>query len=105
MLLLIHTYVYIIVSPVTQWNLPKVVALNGDAVTGSCSASGYPRPNVRVIIPGCNYQQASININKHTNKAVFTINNVTKNCEQIYCLITTKTSSVLRTKKLLIVGE
>jgi len=94
-----------IVLPVIQWDLPRAVALNGDAVTGSCSASGYPRPNVTVIIPGCDYQQKSVYINKHTNRAVFTINSITKNCEQIYCLISTKTSSVLRIKKLLIVGE
>ena len=88
-----------------QWELPKAVALNGDAVTGSCSASGYPRPNVRVIIPaGCDYRQKNIHVGNYTSKVVFTMN-VTKHCEQIYCLISNKAYSVLRTEKLLIVGK
>ena len=98
----VRTY---IVLPVIQWNIPRAVALNGDPVTGSCSASGYPRPNVRVIIPaGCDYQQSNVHIGNHTNKAVFTMN-VTKNCKQIYCLVRSKTYSLLRRNKLLIVGE
>ena len=66
-------------------DLPKaVVALNGDdPITGSCSASGYPRPDVKVIIPaGCDYQQNNVYISDHTSNAVF-IMNVTKSCEQI----------------------
>ena len=94
-----------VVLPVFQWILPKAVALNGSPVTGSCSASGYPRPNVRVIIPaGCDYQQNNVHVGNYTNKAVFTMN-VTKHCEQIYCLASSKTYSVLRTEKLLIVGK
>ena len=97
------TYTYTVL-PVTHWDLPKAVALNGHAVTGSCSASGYPRPDVRVIIPGCDYKQANVHVGKYTNEAVFTMN-VTRNCEKIYCLISTETYSVLRTNKLFIVGE
>ena len=63
-----------VVLPVIQWDIPKAVALNGSPITGSCSATGYPRPNVRVIIPtGCDYQQNNIHIGNHTNKAVFTM--------------------------------
>lgn len=94
----------LVVLPLIHWDLPKAVALNGGPVTGSCSASGYPRPNVDVIIPGCDYKQTNIHVGKHTNEALFTMN-VTGNCENIYCLISTKTYSILRTKKLLIVGE
>ena len=91
--------------PVIQWELPKAVGLNGVAIIGSCSASGYPRPNVRVIIPaGCDYQQNNVHVGNYTNKAVFTMN-VTKHCEQIYCLILSKSYSFLRAKKLLIVGK
>ena len=94
-----------VVLPVIQWELPKAVGLNGVAITGSCSASGYPRPNVKVIIPaGCDYQQNNVHVGNYTNKAVFTMN-VTKHCEQIYCLASSKTYSVLRTEKLLIVGK
>ena len=93
-----------IVLPVIQWDLPKAVALNGDPVTASCSASGFPRPNVRVIIPGCDYHQNNVRIGNYTNKAVFTMN-VTKRCERIYCLVTSKTYSLLKTNNLLIVGE
>ena len=100
-----HYYVNVsVVLPVIQWDLPKAVALNGDPITGSCSATGYPRPDVRVIIPRCDYQQNNIHIGNHTNKAVFTIN-VSKNCEQIYCLIRSKTYNLLRRNTLLIVGE
>ena len=96
---------YLLVLPIVQWELPKAVALHGDPITGSCSASGYPRPNVKLIIPTrCDYQQNNVHIGRYTNKAVFTMN-VTKNCEQMYCLITSKTYSLLRTNKLLIVGE
>ena len=94
-----------LVLPVVQWELPKAVALNGDAITGSCSASGNPRPNVRVIIPaGCDYEQSSFHVGNHTSKAVF-IMNVTKHCEKIYCLISSKTYSFHRTEELLIVGK
>ena len=100
-----YLHFYPIVLPVFQWILPKAVALNGSPVTGSCSASGYPRPNVRVIIPaGCDYQQNNVHVGNYTNKAVFTMN-VTKHCERIYCLATSKSYSVLRSNKLLIVGK
>lgn len=99
--MLVHV---LVVLPVVQWELPKAVALNGDPVTASCSATGYPRPDVRVIIPKCDYQQKVIHVGNHTSKAVFTMN-ITKNCEHIYCLISSKTYSVLRTNKLLIVGK
>ena len=89
-----------------QWDLPKAVALHGSPVTGSLSVTGYPRPSVRAIIPsGCDYQQKVVHIGRHTSKAVFTINTVTKNCEQLYGLIWSKTYSVLRTNQLLIIGE
>lgn len=94
----------LVVLPVIVWDVPKVVAVDGDLVTGSCSASGYPRPNVRVVIPGCDYKQENVHVGKHTNKAVFSMN-VTKSCGRIYCLITSKAYNVLRTKELLIVGE
>lgn len=93
-----------IVLPVILWELPKAVALNGGAVTGSCSASGYPRPDVRVIIPKCDYQQENVYVGNHTNKAVFTMN-ITRNCEKIYCLVASTTYSILRTNELLIVGK
>ena len=93
-----------VVLPVIQWDLPKAVALNGYPVTASCGASGYPRPNVRVIIPGCDYQQNNVHIGNYTNKAVFTMN-VTKNCGRIYCLIMSRTYSILRTTSMLIVGK
>ena len=94
-----------VVLPVIQWSLPNAVALNGNSVTGRCSAFGYPRPDVKVVIPRCNYKQENVHVGRHTNEAVFTIMNVTKSCEQIYCLIRSKTYSILRRYKLLIVGK
>lgn len=89
-----HSYNYVcfimhIVKPVIQWDLPKAVGLHGTAITGSCNATAYPRPNVMVIASnGCDYKQERvIPIGRHTNKAVFTIKNVTKSCEKIHCYI------------------
>ena len=100
----VTTYAFIhatVVVPTTvQWDLPKAVALNGDPVTGSCSASGYPRPDIKVFIPLCNYQLNNVHIGRYTTKAVFTMN-ITRNCDKIYCLI----GNILRTSNLLIVGK
>ena len=94
-----------IVAPVIHWDLPDAVGLNGGAVTGSCSATADPRPNVRVIIPGCDYQQKNIYIDVHTNSAVFTINNVTKNCKKIYCHIQNNAHNTYDIRELPIIGK
>ena len=96
-------YVYT-VSPVVQWELPKAVGLYGGPINGSCSVTAYPRPHVIVITPyGCDIEQESIHIGRHTNKVVFTIYNATKSCEEIYCFIAT--FSELKSAELLIVGK
>ena len=87
-----------------QWDLPKVVGLHSSPINGSCSVTAYPRPNVSVIILyGCDIQQESILITQYTNKVLFTISNVTKNCEKIYCFI--PTFSEIHTTELLIIGK
>ena len=92
------------VSPVVEWDLPKAVGLYGAPINGSCSVTAYPRPHVIVITPyGCDSQHKSFPIGRYTTKALFTISNVTKNCEQIRCLITT--FHELHTTELLIVGK
>lgn len=94
-----------IVAPVIHWDLPDAVGLNGGAVTGSCSATANPKPNVRVLIPGCDYQLKNVYIDVHTNSAVFTINNVTKNCKKIYCLIRNNVHNIYDMKELPIIGK
>jgi len=92
------------VSPEIEWDLPKAVGLNGTAVTGSCSITAYPRPSrATVLIPKCDYQQESIPIGNYTTKVVFTINNITKSCEHIYCYV--PTFGHIESRELLIVGE
>lgn len=92
------------VAPVVQWDLPKAVGLYGSPISGSCSVTAYPRPQVLVITPyGCDSQAKSILIGQYTNKVLFTISNVTKNCEMIYCYILT--FGELYTTELLIIGK
>ena len=88
-MLRIYVHTFACIYSFLHWDLPKAIALNGHAITGSCSASGYPRPDVRVIIPQCDYQQKSVHVGAHTNKAVFTMN-ATKKCEQIDILFDNK---------------
>lgn len=92
------------VLPEIEWDLPKAVGLNGVAVTGSCSVTAYPRPlDAKVMIPfGCDYQQERIHIRKHTTKIVFTIKNITKGCEKIYCFI--PRFEHIESRELLIIG-
>ena len=93
-----------IVSPVVQWDLPKAVGLYGAPISGSCSVTAYPRPHVLVITPyKCHNQQKIIPIGQYTNKVLFTISNVTKNCEKIYCYI--PTFGEIHTTELLIIGK
>ena len=41
-------------------------------VTGNCSVTGYPRPNVKLIIPAkFDYQHNNVHFGNHINKAVF----------------------------------
>ena len=87
-----------------QWDLPKAVGLHGAPISGSCTVTAYPRPQVLVITStGCQIQKESIPIERHTTKVLFTISNVTKVCEQIHCYI--PTFGELDTTKLLIVGK
>ena len=88
-----------IVPPVIEWTLPEAVVEN-TSVTGSCRATGYPRPFVGVI-NNCNYQYQYNMIDEYTSEVVFTIKSVTKKCQHIYCY----TSSSVDTKKILLAGE
>ena len=60
------------------------------------SVTAYPRPYVLVITPyGCDSQQESIPIGKHTNKVVVTIYNAAKSCEEMYQNLVSSTIRVI----------
>ncbi|XP_065900354.1 uncharacterized protein [Dysidea avara] len=84
------------VPPVIEWTLPEAVVEN-TSVTGSCRATGYPRPSVGVINT-CNYQYQYNVIDEYTSEVVFTIKSITKKCQHIYCY----TSSSVDTRKVLL---
>ena len=88
-----------IVPPVIEWTLPEAVVAN-TSVTGSCRATGYPRPSVSVMNT-CDYQYQYNVIDEYTSEVVFTIKSVTKKCQHIYCY----TSSSVDTRKVLLAGE
>ena len=82
-----------------QWKLPEAIIKN-TSVSGSCRATGYPRPFVGVI-NNCNYQYQYKVFDEYTSEVVFTIKSVTKKCQYIYCY----TPSTVDTKKVLLAGE
>ncbi|XP_065896175.1 uncharacterized protein [Dysidea avara] len=84
------------VPPVIEWTLPEAVVAN-TSVTGSCRATGYPRPSVSVMNT-CDYQYQYNVIDEYTSEVVFTIKSVTKKCQHIYCY----TSSSVDTRKVLL---
>ena len=87
-----------------EWTLPKAVGLHGAPINGSCSVTAYPRPEVSVITSSkCDIRKENIHIGRYTNKVEFTIKNVTKECETLYCFI--ETFSKLDTTELLIIGK
>jgi len=96
---LVQSFNISIVPHVIQWTLPEAVVEN-TTVTGSCRATGYPRPSVGVI-NNCNYQYQYNVIDEYTSEVVFTIKSVTKKCQHIYCY----TSSLVDIKKIPIAGE
>jgi len=88
------------VPPVIQWTLPEAVVA-GSSVTGSCRATGYPRPSVDVM-KNCGIKQYQHKIiDEYTSEVEFTIKSITKNCQHIYCY----TSSTYEERKLPIAGK
>ena len=93
-----------VVLPVIQWNFSRTAVHNGDTFKGSCSATTNPRPDVRIITSGCYCQQNNAYIENYTTTVVFTIPSVTEHCEQnVYCLTSSKTYSVLKAEKFLVI--
>ena len=73
--------------PEVQWNISDTAVLNG-STNGSCTATGNPCPEAKVIIPNhCKYQAKAVTIDSYTVRVEFKILLVTKDCQEIYCHI------------------
>ena len=76
-----------VVPPVLRWNINETVIMN-QSTNGSCTATGSPRPLIKVIIPSrCEYQTEVTFIDNYTTAAEFRISHISRYCQVIYCYI------------------
>ena len=99
-----HKKLYYVVPPVVRCNVSETAVLN-QSISGSSIAIGSPRPLTRVIMSlHCNYHTKLTVVNNYTTMVEFTIPQVSRYCQDIYCYAANDQTAIV-TKQLNFTGN